>query len=54
MAIFQTLEWCRDLGVSEVTVYAFSMDNFKRSENEVDGLMDLAKRKFQELLDDKC
>uniref|UniRef100_A0A914XM00 Alkyl transferase n=1 Tax=Plectus sambesii TaxID=2011161 RepID=A0A914XM00_9BILA len=49
----KTLEWCRDLGVNEVTVYAFSIENFKRKEEEVDGLMDLAKRKFQELLDDK-
>jgi len=49
-----TLEWCRDMGVNEVTVYAFSIENFKRTEHEVDGLMDLAKRKFRELLDDKA
>lgn len=32
-----------------VTVYAFAVDNFKRSEEEVDCLMDLAKTKLREL-----
>ncbi len=31
----QTLEWCLDLGVTEVTVYAFSIENFKRSKEEL-------------------
>ncbi|EPB79296.1 putative di-trans,poly-cis-decaprenylcistransferase [Ancylostoma ceylanicum] len=44
------LEWCRDLGVCEVTVYAFSIENFKRSSEEVDGLMKLAEEKFAKLL----
>jgi ditrans,polycis-polyprenyl diphosphate synthase len=32
-----------------VTVYAFSIDNFKRSQEEVDALMGLAKMKLSEL-----
>ena len=36
-----------------MTVYAFSIENFKRSTAEVDGLMDLARRKFEELLENK-
>jgi len=32
-----------------VTVYAFAIDNFKRSQEEVDCLMDLAKFKLMEL-----
>ncbi|RVE44743.1 hypothetical protein evm_010595 [Chilo suppressalis] len=45
-------KWCLDLGIPEVTVYAFSIENFKRSEEEVNALMDLAREKFQRLLDE--
>ena len=24
---FQTLTWCQDLGITEVTIYAFSIEN---------------------------
>lgn len=47
----ETLEWCLDLGVTEMTVYVFSIENFKRSKEEVDGLMELAKQKVAKLLD---
>lgn len=49
----QVLEWCFDLGIPEVTVYAFSIENFKRSQDEVDGLMELAKQKFDRLMEEK-
>lgn len=49
----QTLEWCLDLGITEVTVYAFSIENFKRSKQEVDGLMELARQKISKLMDEK-
>ena len=49
----ETLEWCYDLGVTELTVYAFSIENFKRSKEEVDGLMELAKLKIDKLLEEK-
>jgi len=44
------LEWCDDLGVDEISVYAFAIDNFKRDEGEVSGLMQLAEQKFMELM----
>uniref|UniRef100_A0A0N4ZL78 Alkyl transferase n=1 Tax=Parastrongyloides trichosuri TaxID=131310 RepID=A0A0N4ZL78_PARTI len=47
------LDWCRELTIKEVTVYAFSIENFKRSEEEVNGLMEMAEKRFQELLDEK-
>ncbi|CEF68994.1 Dehydrodolichyl diphosphate synthase [Strongyloides ratti] len=47
------LDWCRELTIKEVTVYAFSIENFKRSKEEVNGLMEMAEKKFQELLDEK-
>ncbi|CAN8257781.1 unnamed protein product [Cochlearia groenlandica] len=35
------LSYCYELGVKYVTIYAFSIDNFKRSTEEVQSLMDL-------------
>jgi len=35
--------------VKVVTVYAFSIENFKRSKYEVDALMDIAKTKLSQL-----
>lgn len=35
------MKWSIYLGIKEITVYAFSLENFKRSEEEVNGLMDL-------------
>ena len=34
-------DWCKELGVTELTLYVFSMQNFQRSEKEVSYLMDL-------------
>lgn len=45
------LEMCMELGVRVVTVYAFSEENFNRPREEVDGLMQLAREKFQRFLD---
>ncbi|KAK9722131.1 putative undecaprenyl diphosphate synthase [Popillia japonica] len=49
----QTLQWCFELGIHEVTVYAFSIENFKRSQEEVDYLMELAREKFTKLHEEK-
>ncbi|KAL8699692.1 MAG: hypothetical protein Q9201_005854 [Fulgogasparrea decipioides] len=49
-ALARVLEVCYKSGVKVVTVYAFSIENFKRSKYEVDGLMDMAKFKLAQLL----
>ncbi|XP_043482095.1 dehydrodolichyl diphosphate synthase complex subunit DHDDS [Leptopilina heterotoma] len=49
----ETLQWCFELGIFEVTVFAFSIENFKRSEEEVNDLLDLARRKFERLLEER-
>ncbi|XP_030075123.1 dehydrodolichyl diphosphate synthase complex subunit DHDDS [Microcaecilia unicolor] len=49
----ETLRWCLNLGIHEVTVYAFSIENFKRSEEEVQGLMELARQKFARILEEQ-
>lgn len=35
--------YCKDLGISYLTVYAFSTENWKRSETEVNAIMVLLK-----------
>uniref|UniRef100_A0A3P9L979 Alkyl transferase n=1 Tax=Oryzias latipes TaxID=8090 RepID=A0A3P9L979_ORYLA len=49
----ETLRWCKQLSIPEVTVYAFSIENFKRTKEEVDGLLDLARQKFERLLEER-
>jgi len=50
--LVEVLSWCEMLDIREVTVYAFSAENFKRPQEEVDGLMNLARDKFLKLLKD--
>ena len=45
----ETLQWCREIGIREVTVYAFSIENFRRSASEVEALMSLAEDKFDDV-----
>ena len=44
--------YCRTLGVKYLTVYAFSTENWKRSEEEVAGIMRLLGKYLQEALRD--
>jgi len=46
-------DWCRLLGIKELTLYVFSMENFKRSKNEVNYLMNLFRKQFKKLSKDK-
>jgi undecaprenyl diphosphate synthase len=45
-------EWCMDRGVEVFTVYAFSTENWKRTEEEVGYLMDLILRAFTKEVDE--
>ena len=49
----EALNWCFKMNIKEVTVYAFSIENFKRSKDEVDQLFLLAREKFEKLLSEK-
>ena len=44
--------YCRTLGVKYLTVYAFSTENWKRSQEEVSGIMRLLRRYLEEALQD--
>lgn len=46
------LEWCVDLGIHILTVYAFSTENFKRSKKEVESLMHLFEEDFIKIAND--
>lgn len=43
------MEWCLELGIKELTVFALSTDNLKRSQVEVDTLMRLIKGSFAKM-----
>ncbi|KAI9806152.1 MAG: cis-prenyltransferase [Piccolia ochrophora] len=49
-ALARILEVCYKSGVKVVTIYAFSIENFKRSKYEVDGLMGMAKLKLSQVI----
>lgn len=48
------LDACMRLNVKCVSAYAFSIENFKRSEDEVSALMQLAEEKLAELCTHGC
>ena len=45
------LDWCSELGVEELTLYAFSTENFARPDEELEPLFDLLERKLREFAD---
>lgn len=49
--LLRSLQWCLHAGVKVVTVYAFSIENFKRSCIEVDQIMSLAETTFHDFSD---
>lgn len=48
----EVLHWCLDLGIKDLTVYAFSTENFRREESEVDYLMELLETTLYDFADD--
>jgi ditrans,polycis-polyprenyl diphosphate synthase len=50
LALMSMLKYCYEFGVRYVTIYAFSIDNFKRCPEEVQSLMDLMQEKIEGLI----
>lgn len=50
--IEEVLEWCFELKIKNLTVYAFSTENFKRETQEVKTLMDLCKKEIDKAIKD--
>lgn len=49
----EVLDWCMELGIKVLTVYAFSTENLHRDLDEVDSLMKLFEDNFYRLGDDE-
>ncbi len=49
----EVLEWCMEIGVKILTVYAFSTENVSREKGEVDDLMRMFVQNFKRLADDE-
>jgi tritrans,polycis-undecaprenyl-diphosphate synthase [geranylgeranyl-diphosphate specific] len=47
----QVLRWCGDLDIEELTLYAFSTENFERPPDEREALFDLITRKLRTFAD---
>ncbi|WP_394739264.1 polyprenyl diphosphate synthase [Natronococcus roseus] len=47
----RVLEWCQEVGVEELTLYAFSTENFDRPAEEREALYDLLCEKLREFAD---
>jgi len=45
------LDWCKEYGIKELTLYAFSLENFNRPKKEFDYLMNLFKEEFERFKD---
>ena len=45
----QFLEWCQELGIRELTLYAFSTENFKRTKTEKNFLFNIFKQEFSNM-----
>ncbi|MCU4716930.1 polyprenyl diphosphate synthase [Halapricum hydrolyticum] len=45
------LQWCEELGIEELTLYAFSTENFERPPAEREALFDLLETKLREFAD---
>jgi tritrans,polycis-undecaprenyl-diphosphate synthase [geranylgeranyl-diphosphate specific] len=46
------LNWCKELGIEEVTAYTFSVQNFNRPREEFNYLMDLFVKEFTDIKKD--
>lgn len=49
----EVLQWCWELGIRTVTVYALSTENFKRPKEELEELIRLAEKAFSEVVENK-
>jgi tritrans,polycis-undecaprenyl-diphosphate synthase [geranylgeranyl-diphosphate specific] len=49
----ELMDWCLELGIKILTVYAFSTENMMRETEEVDYLMDMFEKNFRKLGEDE-
>ncbi len=51
--VSQLVDWCLKLDVRSLTLYAFSTENFSRSQSEVAEIMRIAEERFKKILVDE-
>lgn len=51
--IKEVLDWCKELGIKIVTIWAMSTENFSRPKEEVELLLSLMEEKLSELMEDR-
>ena len=49
----EVLDWCRELNIKTLTVWAFSMENFSRAAEEVSVIMDIFVKYFNKFANDE-
>lgn len=49
----RVVEWCFEIGVQQLSLYAFSIENFRRSEEEKEYLFELLRLKLEKLSRDE-
>ena len=49
----KVIDWSWEAGIEHLTIYAFSTENFNRSEDETENLFDLIGLKFDEMCEDE-
>lgn len=47
--ISEVLQWCREAGIKELTLYTFSVQNFRRSRIEISYLFNLLRKAFEKI-----
>ena len=47
--VWDLIRWCRELGIKTLTIYAFSLDNFKRPQREVNEIFNIFREELQKL-----
>lgn len=52
LTLMSKLKYCYNLGIQHITIYAFSIENFKRRPEEVQSFMDLTQEKMDILLEE--
>lgn len=45
----ELFDWCQEIGIKELTLYSFSIENFKRTKTEISFLFNLFKQEFKNM-----
>lgn len=53
LSLMSLMKYCYELGIKYITIYAFSIDNFRRKPHEVKYVMDLMLEKIEGMLKEK-